>query len=369
VVVVFNGQGQYLFSTATATTLATGSYSSTFTIPSDVTSGSNCGSYSVSGFILSAGGLQGQYYTNKWFSGTPYLEQVDTQVNFSWGSDEIIPEVASNYVSIEWEGFVLPAYSESYTFYLEANDGVRLYVNEELLIDELSDLASDSDAHILTSSSVTLTANTLASIKVQYYDSVGNAFVSLFWESTSQAKEVVPSASLFYKFDQVPIGGETQTLEMEGVPFKPLALAQDSASLAATTVALTWTAPSDTGCSPVLTYTLQQYAAATWSDLVTGIALTSGVATPLTAGATATLRVLAVNAHGNGVGSDQGDFIPSTLPIAPASISVTAYGSNYLDLSWPAPTNTGIGDTSIAIKNYLLEVDEGFGNGFVSLTE
>ncbi len=91
---------------------------------------------------------------------------------------------------------------------------------------------------------------------------------------------------------------------MQGVPFKPTALAQDAASLAATTVALTWTAPSDTGCSPILSYTIQQYVAAAWTDLVTGILLTSGVATPLTAGATATLRVLAVNANGDGVGSD-----------------------------------------------------------------
>lgn len=185
VVIIFNGQGQYLFSTATVTTLATGSYSATFTIPSDASSGSNCGTYSVSGYVLSAGGLTGNYYTNKWFSGEAYQTQVDTQVNFSWADGEIIPDVASNYVSIEWEGFFLPAYTETYTFYLEANDGVRLYVNEELVIDELTDLASDSDSHILASSTVALTASELASVKVQYYDATGTAFVSLFWESTS----------------------------------------------------------------------------------------------------------------------------------------------------------------------------------------
>lgn len=165
-VIVFNGQGQYLFSTATVATLATGSYSAAFTIPSDITSGSNCGAYSVSGFILASGGLTGSYYTNKWFSGTAYQTKVDSQVNFSWASGEIIPDVASNYVSIEWEGFFLPAYTETYTFYIESNDGVRLYVNEEMIIDELTDLASDSDSHILTSQTVSLTANQLASIKV-----------------------------------------------------------------------------------------------------------------------------------------------------------------------------------------------------------
>lgn len=57
------------------------------------------------------------------------------------------------------------------------------------------------------------------------------------------------------------------------------------------------------------------------------------------------------------------------MPNAPASISVTAYGSSYLDLQWVTPTDSGIGDTSIAIVDYLLEVDEGFGNGFVELVK
>lgn len=79
--------------------------------------------------------------------------------------------------------------------------------------------------------------------------------------------------------------------------------------------------------------------------------------------------MLARNAKGLGTASSSISLIPSTLPSAPVTISVTTYSSDYLVLSWTSPTNTGIGDTSIAITNYMLEVDEGFGSGFVTLSE
>jgi hypothetical protein len=334
VVVVFNGQGQYVFSTATVVTLATGDYQAIFTIPSG-SAGTLCGSYSVSGYILASGGLTGSYFTNKWFSGDAYQTQVDTQVNFSWGSDDIITDVASNYVSITWEGFVLPAFTEAYTFSVESNDGIRLYVNEELLIDELSDVANDASSHILSSSTVSLTASEFASIKVQYYDATGAAFVSVFWESASLTKEVIPSANLYYKFDSVPIGGESAPLELESVPYKPTDLVQsDDSTYAATTVTLEWSAPSDYGCSAITSYTIQKFDGGSWVDSTTLIATTSGTTDALTSGVSIPLRVLAVNAIGDGTESDDGDFIPSDLPNASATITVSAYGSDYLDLDW-----------------------------------
>ena len=104
----------------------------------------------------------------------------------NWGTGDIIPNVAQDYVSIDWTGLLLPLYSEPYTFYVEANDGIRVYVNDALVIDYLIDSTSDTDTHLITSATpLTLTAGQLASIRVQYYDTVGVAMVALFWQSTS----------------------------------------------------------------------------------------------------------------------------------------------------------------------------------------
>jgi PA14 domain len=74
----------------------------TYSIPSGNATTSNCGYYTFSSYLLLQGGLQGSYFTNRWFAGNPYTTKVDSTVNFNWGTGMIIPEVASNYVSIVW---------------------------------------------------------------------------------------------------------------------------------------------------------------------------------------------------------------------------------------------------------------------------
>lgn len=81
---------------------------------------------------------------------------------------------------------------------MEANDGVRLYVNNELIIDNFVDSASDSDIHLPTSTPISLTANEFVPIKVQFYNKVDLAVVVLSWQSSSQSLEVIPSSKLFH---------------------------------------------------------------------------------------------------------------------------------------------------------------------------
>lgn len=75
------------------------------------------------------------------------------------------------------------------------------------MIDYLIDSTSDIDTHSLTSTTIALTANELVPIKVQYYDSTGMALISIFWESTSQLKEVIPSTQYYNKLSETPISG------------------------------------------------------------------------------------------------------------------------------------------------------------------
>lgn len=129
--------------------------------------------------------MLGSYYSNKWFSGSPYLTQVDSEVNFHWTGD-LIPGVARDYVSITWEGYLAPVYSESYTFYVEANDGVRVIVNGQTVIDSLVDSATDLDTHLITSKTpLPLQAGALVPITVQYYQNTGIGTVALYWQSAS----------------------------------------------------------------------------------------------------------------------------------------------------------------------------------------
>jgi hypothetical protein len=51
--------------------------------------------------------------------------------------NDLIPGVASNFVSVEWTGFLMPLHSEAYTFEAKFNDGLRLWVNDKLILDYL----------------------------------------------------------------------------------------------------------------------------------------------------------------------------------------------------------------------------------------
>ena len=66
------------------------------------------------------------------------VERVDESINFDWGSGPITP-YGRDFVGVRWWGKVRPTTNEEYTFYVVADDAVRLYVDHELLIDAWDD--------------------------------------------------------------------------------------------------------------------------------------------------------------------------------------------------------------------------------------
>lgn len=139
-----------------------------------------CGYLQVYAYFLQ-NGLDAKYYTNRWFSGTPALERSDASINFNWGTNDIITDVASDYVSIEWTGFLQPLYSESYVFSISSNDGIQVTIDNQVIIDSLNVILSDSDTLTLSSQPINLIANQFVPIRVRYYNVQGEAFVSLLW--------------------------------------------------------------------------------------------------------------------------------------------------------------------------------------------
>ncbi|UBF27173.1 hypothetical protein K9N68_04185 [Kovacikia minuta CCNUW1] len=137
-------------------------------------------------------GLTGQYFAGKNFN-TLLETRIDPTVNFNWGTGSpnagVLP---SDNFSVRWTGQIRPTYSETYTFYTTSNDGVRLWVNGELLIDHWTPHATTED-----SGSLTLTAGQNYDIKLEYYENGGDAISTLSWASASQTKEIIPASQLF----------------------------------------------------------------------------------------------------------------------------------------------------------------------------
>jgi hypothetical protein len=94
--------------------------------------------------------------------------------------------------SVRWSGSVAPRYSEPYTFYTASDDGVRLWVNDQLLIDNWTNHSATEN-----SGTITLQAGQKYALKLEYYERGGKAVAQLGWSSPSQAKEIIPQSQLY----------------------------------------------------------------------------------------------------------------------------------------------------------------------------
>ena len=138
----------------------------------------------------SGNGLKGEYFDAMNFTG-PMLTRTDATVNFSWAGAPASGMGADTF-SVRWTGQIEPRYSERYTFYTTSDDGVRLWVNGQLVIDNWTDHAAREN-----SGSIALTAGQKVSVRMEYYENGYDAVARLAWSSASQAKEIVPQSQLY----------------------------------------------------------------------------------------------------------------------------------------------------------------------------
>ncbi len=141
-------------------------------------------------------GLAAIYYANPDFTGAS-VSRTDATVNFNWAGAAPASGIAGNNFSARWTGSVTPGYSQTYTFTVTASDGVRLWVNNRLLID-------DWNTHALAvprSGTISLTAKFAAALRLEYFDAADPASVSLDWSSLSTPLAVIPSKQLLPAVD------------------------------------------------------------------------------------------------------------------------------------------------------------------------
>ena len=81
-------------------------------------------------------GLKGEYFDNEAFQGKPVLTRTDKHINFDWGSDSFAPKQPVDHFSVRWTGFFVPKKSGDYKFMSSADDGVRLYIDDQPVIND-----------------------------------------------------------------------------------------------------------------------------------------------------------------------------------------------------------------------------------------
>ena len=145
-------------------------------------------------------GLLATYYSNSDFTGTSY-QRVDPNVNFEWGfiDPSPMPGIGPNNWSVRWLGTITADYNETYTFYAAGDDGFRLYVNDQLLVDRWQNHSHDSSY----TGTIDLVAGQSYAFRLDYRQDYSEASMKVEWSSASQVREVIP-ADHFHTADQTP---------------------------------------------------------------------------------------------------------------------------------------------------------------------
>jgi hypothetical protein len=139
----------------------------------------------------SGNGLTATYFDNMDFSGRS-ITRVDPQVNFEWGNGSPDAAIAADTFSTRWTGQVQAQKSETYTFFVRADDGVRLWVNGQLLADGWKDQGPTE-----YSGSIALVAGQRYDIRMEYYENSLGAVAQLGWSSPTTPKQIIPQAQLY----------------------------------------------------------------------------------------------------------------------------------------------------------------------------
>ncbi|MEZ0228266.1 MAG: Ig-like domain-containing protein, partial [Planctomycetota bacterium] len=129
--------------------------------------------------VTTAGGTQGfdvTYYDNMDFTGTTVV-RVDPEINFDFGNGSPDGRIGVDTFSARWTATLKIATAGAYTFYPTTDDGVRLYVDGNLVIDKFIDQGPTEYP-----ATVNLTAGN-HTIRMDYYENGGGASAQLRWSS------------------------------------------------------------------------------------------------------------------------------------------------------------------------------------------
>jgi glucose/arabinose dehydrogenase len=165
--------------------------------------------YRVAGGSIGSGsGLTGAYFDQRDFTGTE-VTRTDRVVDFDWGSGAPIGGIGSDTFSVRWTGQVQAQFSGAHTFHVRADDGVRLWVNNQLLVDKWIDQSPTE-----WSGTISLTAGTRYPIRIDYYENGGGAVAQLRWSHAAIPKSVIPRSQL-YPSGAFIVSGATYVLTAE----------------------------------------------------------------------------------------------------------------------------------------------------------
>jgi predicted phage baseplate assembly protein len=136
-------------------------------------------------------GLYAEYFSDAHLRNRK-LARTDRIVNFHGEGGGADPLFRGDHFSVRWTGWVQPKTSGDYTFTTRSDDGVRLWVDGQPLINQWQLQAARN-----WSGSLRLEADRKYDLKLEYYEWEGAAVIELWWSGPGVSQELIPTSRLY----------------------------------------------------------------------------------------------------------------------------------------------------------------------------
>jgi len=142
-----------------------------------------------------APGLIGEYFAGQTFGpGAPKGTRIDEKIDFEWPTGAAHEALPKDDFSVRWRGYLRVPASGKYALRLIANQGARVYVNDQVVVEESNATPRTKGV----TATVALTEGTHP-IRIDFWDGGGLARVRLFWAPPGGAEVPIPGKHLVHE--------------------------------------------------------------------------------------------------------------------------------------------------------------------------
>ena len=133
--------------------------------------------------------LKAEFFANRKLEGAPVVMRDEEAVNFDWGMNNPAPNVPADDFSARWTGRLVPNVSGKYRLGATADDGVRVYLDGQLVAEDWTEHAPRT-----VTGEVTLEAGRSYDLKLEYFEGGVGAVAKLVWQPPAQQTAGSPYA-------------------------------------------------------------------------------------------------------------------------------------------------------------------------------
>ena len=120
-------------------------------------------------------GWAASYYGGKVRTAAPLLERVDAAVDFNWKYDAPDPKLKSDHFTVRWQGVLRPQENREYTFWIQADDGARVMIEDRVLFEHLK-------GPFRKSKKLYLRNDYAYKVVIDYIEKSGEAKIQFHWD-------------------------------------------------------------------------------------------------------------------------------------------------------------------------------------------